>query len=89
MACLAGSQGIPPVLYEAASIDGATRWQQFRSLTLPLMRPVALSVLLLGLIYTFKVSPSHLRDDRRRPSRCDDCAAHLHLQADLRLLPFW
>jgi multiple sugar transport system permease protein len=52
---LAGLQGIPPVLYEAASIDGATRWQQFRSLTLPLMRPVALSVLLLGLIYTFKV----------------------------------
>jgi multiple sugar transport system permease protein len=52
---LAGLQGISPVLYEAASVDGATRWQQFRSLTLPLMRPVALSVLLLGLIYTFKV----------------------------------
>jgi multiple sugar transport system permease protein len=52
---LAGLQGISPVLYEAASVDGAGRWQQFRSLTLPLMRPVALSVLLLGLIYTFKV----------------------------------
>lgn len=52
---LAGLQGIPTVLYEAASVDGATGWQQFRSLTLPLMRPVALSVLLLGLIYTFKV----------------------------------
>jgi multiple sugar transport system permease protein len=52
---LAGLQGISPVLYEAASVDGATGWQQFRSLTLPLMRPVAFSVLLLGLIYTFKV----------------------------------
>ncbi len=52
---LAGLQGIPLVLYEAARVDGATGWQQFRSLTLPLMRPVALSVLLLGLIYTFKV----------------------------------
>jgi multiple sugar transport system permease protein len=52
---LAGLQGIPPELHEAASVDGATRWQQFRSLTLPLMRPVAFSVLLLGLIYTFKV----------------------------------
>jgi multiple sugar transport system permease protein len=52
---LAGLQGVPAVLYEAARVDGASAWQQFRSLTLPLMRPVALSVLLLGLIYTFKV----------------------------------
>ena len=52
---LAGLQGIPPTLHEAASVDGANGWQRFRSLTLPLMRPVALSVLLLGLIYTFKV----------------------------------
>lgn len=52
---LAGLQGIPTDLYEAASVDGATAWQRFRSMTLPLLRPVALSVLLLGLIYTFKV----------------------------------
>jgi multiple sugar transport system permease protein len=52
---LPGLQSIPPTLYEAASIDGATRWQSFRFVTLPLMRPVALSVLLLGIIYTFKV----------------------------------
>ena len=52
---LAGLQGIPPTLYEAASVDGANAWQRFRSLTLPLMRPVSLSVLLLGIIYTFKV----------------------------------
>jgi multiple sugar transport system permease protein len=52
---LAGLQGIPAVLYEAARVDGASASQQFRSLTLPLMRPVSLSVLLLGLIYTFKV----------------------------------
>ena len=52
---LPGLQSISPTLYEAASIDGATRWQSFRHITLPLMRPVALSVLLLGIIYTFKV----------------------------------
>jgi multiple sugar transport system permease protein len=52
---LAGLQGIPHTLYEAASVDGANAWQRFRSLTLPLMRPVSLSVLLLGIIYTFKV----------------------------------
>ncbi|MDI9549762.1 MAG: sugar ABC transporter permease [Chloroflexota bacterium] len=52
---LPGLQSIPDSLYEAASIDGATPWQSFRRVTLPLMRPVALSVLLLGFIYTFKV----------------------------------
>lgn len=52
---LAGLQNIPTTLYEAASVDGANAWQRFWSLTLPMMRPVALSVLLLGIIYTFKV----------------------------------
>jgi multiple sugar transport system permease protein len=52
---LAGLQGISVTLYEASAIDGATAWQRFRTITLPLMRPVSLSVLLLGLIYTFKV----------------------------------
>jgi multiple sugar transport system permease protein len=52
---LPGLQSISISLYEAASIDGASRWQSFRYVTLPLMRPVALSVLLLGIIYTFKV----------------------------------
>ncbi|MFE2427905.1 carbohydrate ABC transporter permease [Streptomyces sp. NPDC059373] len=52
---MAGLQGIDPVLHEAAAIDGANAWQRFRLITLPLMRPVSLTVLLLGLIYTFKV----------------------------------
>ncbi len=52
---LAGLHQISPTLYEAASIDGATPWRRFWSITFPLMRPVSLSVLLLGLIYTFKV----------------------------------
>ena len=52
---LPGLQSIPRSFYEAASIDGASSRQSFRYITLPLMRPVALSVLLLGIIYTFKV----------------------------------
>ena len=52
---LAGLQNISPTLYEAASIDGANGWKRFRSITLPLMRPVALGILLLTFIYTFKV----------------------------------
>lgn len=50
-----GLQAIPEELYEAGEIDGATGWAAFRHLTLPLLRPVVLVVLLLGVIYTIKV----------------------------------
>jgi multiple sugar transport system permease protein len=44
---LVGLQSIPKDLYEAAAIDGASRWQTFRSITLPLLRPsLALSLIL-------------------------------------------
>jgi multiple sugar transport system permease protein len=39
---LAGLQGIPQHLYEAATLDGAGRWQQFRNVTVPLLRPTLL-----------------------------------------------
>jgi multiple sugar transport system permease protein len=39
---LAGLQGIPTHLYEAATLDGASRWQQFRSVTVPMLRPTLL-----------------------------------------------
>jgi multiple sugar transport system permease protein len=39
---LAGLQSIPSELYEAAEVDGAGRWQRFRSITLPLLRPTLL-----------------------------------------------
>ncbi|MET7488767.1 sugar ABC transporter permease [Streptomyces sp. NPDC005538] len=52
---LVGLHTIDPELHEAAAIDGANAWQRFRHLTLPLMRPVSVTVLLLGLLYTFKV----------------------------------
>ncbi|WP_042391787.1 carbohydrate ABC transporter permease [Streptacidiphilus carbonis] len=52
---LVGLHGIDPELHEAAALDGANAWQRFRRITLPLMRPVSVTVLLLGLIYTFKV----------------------------------
>ncbi len=53
IAFLAGLQTIPPDLYEAARVDGASRWQQFRVITLPMLRPVLLVVLLLSTILTF------------------------------------
>jgi multiple sugar transport system permease protein len=53
IAFLAGLQTIPQDLYEAARVDGASRWQQFQSITIPMLRPVLLVVLLLSTILTF------------------------------------
>ena len=51
---LAGLQGIDPSLYEAARMDGATAWQQFRSITAPLLQPSLLVVLVLSTIHGFQ-----------------------------------
>jgi multiple sugar transport system permease protein len=51
---LAGLQGIPQDVMEAAKVDGAGAWQRFTRITLPMLRPVSLVVLTLGLIYTVK-----------------------------------
>ena len=47
---LAGLQTIPAQLYEAASIDGANRWQTFRGVTLPLLRPTVLFLVVITTI---------------------------------------
>jgi len=50
---LAAIQSIPRDLYEAAWADGAGRWYRFRRITLPLMRPAAITMSMLSLIATF------------------------------------
>ena len=50
---LGGLQSIPNELYEAAEIDGATAWQKFRNITVPLLRPVMVPAIILGVIWTF------------------------------------
>lgn len=52
---LAGLQGIPEQLYEAATIDGANSWQKFRYITLPLLSPTTFLVSILLVINSFKV----------------------------------
>lgn len=52
---LAGLQGIREELYEAASIDGATPWQQFWKITVPMLRPTLLFCLVLSLIGTLQL----------------------------------
>ena len=50
---LAGLQGIPEELYEAAEVDGATPWHKFFHVTLPMLRPVLAIVILFSTIFTF------------------------------------
>ena len=50
---LGGLQAIPQELYEAARVDGAGRWTQFRKITLPLLKPVMLPAVTLGTVWTF------------------------------------
>ncbi len=52
---LAGLKGIPQSLYEAASVDGANTWQQFRHITLPQLTPYIFFNLIMGLIGTFQI----------------------------------
>jgi len=52
---LAGLQAIPGTLYEAASIDGAGRWQRFRNITLPLLTPTTFFVLVISIIGSLQV----------------------------------
>lgn len=52
---LAGLQGIPETYYEAAKMDGASGWQRFWNVTLPLLRPTGLFVLVVSVIGAFQV----------------------------------
>ena len=52
---LAGLQEIPETLYEAAELDGASRWQRFRHVTLPGLSPVILFNVIVGIIGTWQI----------------------------------
>jgi multiple sugar transport system permease protein len=52
---LAGLQNIPGEVYEAAALDGASRFRAFRDVTVPLLRPITAFVVTIGLIGTFQV----------------------------------
>jgi multiple sugar transport system permease protein len=51
---LAGLQGIPSELYEAATVDGASSWQQLRHITVPMLSPATFFVLVTSLISAFQ-----------------------------------
>ena len=54
---LGGLSSVPDELYDAAAVEGAGRWQQFRHITLPLLRPFINIALVLNVIYVFNSFP--------------------------------
>ena len=57
VALLGGLQSIPRELHEAAEMDGAGPWERFLNVTLPGLRPISSTVVLLGTIWTFNMFP--------------------------------
>lgn len=51
----AGLEGIPGELFEAAKIDGASRWRTFRRITLPMLRPATIIVITMTLLWELKI----------------------------------
>ena len=52
---LGALQSIPADLYEAARVDGASRWQQFKAITLPSLRPALVPAIILSVVWTFNM----------------------------------
>lgn len=52
---LGALQSIPAELYEAARVDGANRWQQFRAITLPSIKPALVPAVILSVVWTFNM----------------------------------
>ena len=67
---LAGLQSIPSHLYEAAALDGAGRWRQFRDITWPLLTPTTFFVLVTSVLGSFQVFDTAYLMTQGGPERC-------------------
>ncbi|MEO1289304.1 MAG: sugar ABC transporter permease [Chloroflexota bacterium] len=79
---LAGLQGIPNVLYEAAQIDGANRWNQFWNVTLPMLQPTLFFVLITTMVTGLQVfnEPFTLFPARPIPENATTSVYYMYLQ---------
>lgn len=77
---LAGLQGIPNTLYEAATVDGANRWQQFRNVTWPMLAPTTFFVIITTIITGLQVfnEPYALISARPMPTAATTAVYYLY-----------
>jgi multiple sugar transport system permease protein len=85
---LAGLQAIPAILHEAALIDGASRWQRFRYITLPMLSPTTFLVLILSTINAFQIFDQvYVMTSRTTPGGVGGSATTLTICCTGRALP--
>ena len=82
---LAGLQTIPKSLYEAAEVDGASKWQQFVEITLPMLRPAIFVALIFRTITAIQTFDIPYAMTGGGPGDCDRDARDVHPQDDARL----
>ncbi|HEV7710755.1 MAG TPA: sugar ABC transporter permease [Asanoa sp.] len=79
---LAGLQAVPRELLEAASIDGAGKWRQFRSVTLPLLAPTTIFLVITGVIGGFQVfTPMYVITEGGPLGSTDVAVYHIYQRA--------
>ena len=83
---LAGLQGVPTQLYEAASLDGAGRWAAFWNVTLPMISPVIFFNFIIGIIGSFQVFYQQLCDHRGGTRQLHSVFCALHVPPRVRKL---
>jgi multiple sugar transport system permease protein len=85
---LGGLQTIPAELYESARIAGASRWQQFRYITLPMLRPVTLFIIVINSIKSFQVFVEIFVMTKGGPLSATFTAVYFVYEAGLRQFDF-
>ena len=84
---LGALQSIPADLYEAARVDGASRWQQFRSITLPSLRPALVPAVILSVIWTFNLFNVIYLVSGGEPGSSTEILVTAGVQAGVRAVP--
>jgi multiple sugar transport system permease protein len=79
---LAGLMGIPQTLYEAAEIDGASRWRSFWNVTLPMLAPTTFFVLVTSTIGAFQLfTPVYMMTQGKPDGTTDVVGYHIYVEA--------
>lgn len=79
---VAGILGIPPALYEASELDGATRWTQFWRVTLPMLAPTSFFVIVTSTIAAFQIfTPIYMMTQGGPMNSTDVIGYHIYTEA--------
>ena len=79
LSLLAAYQALPQEIYQSAAVDGATRGQIFRKITLPLITPIIVTIVLIRIIDAFKLFELVFAITSAGPANATEALSYLHL----------